>query len=98
MAHITGGGLIENVPRIIPDGLMARFDSRKWQAPPVFELIQNTGDVDPSEMYRVFNMGLGMIIVCSPNDVNRVKSAASDALIVGEVVESIKSDSNIAID
>lgn len=98
MAHITGGGLIENVPRIVPDGLTARFDSSKWQISPIFELIQKIGDVNPIEMYRVFNMGLGMIVICSPSDVDKVKSAVSDTLIVGEVVKTEKSGSKVTID
>ncbi len=98
MAHITGGGLIENVPRIVPDGLVASFRSDSWNVLPIFELIQKKGDVDPSEMYRVFNMGLGMVLVCSPSDVERIKYDIADALVVGEVVESKKLDYKVIID
>ncbi|MFC1998154.1 phosphoribosylformylglycinamidine cyclo-ligase [Chloroflexota bacterium] len=88
MAHITGGGLIENAPRIIPDGLTASFNAASWEVPPIYELIEKTGDVSRDEMHRVFNMGIGMVLVCSPGDVNKVKSAISDAIIVGEIVDS----------
>ncbi len=97
MAHITGGGLIDNVPRIIPDGLAAHFDSSKWQVPAIFDLIRKTGDVNGDEMYRVFNMGLGMVLVCSPADAEKVKSAAADAVVVGEIVASQDPDSKIVL-
>ena len=86
MAHITGGGLIENVPRVIPDGLAATFDSSSWEVNPIFRLIQERGNVTREEMYRVFNMGLGMVLVCSPDRVNEVQSLVPEAKVVGEVV------------
>ena len=89
---------MENVPRIVPDGLVASFRSDSWNVLPIFELIQKKGDVDPSEMYRVFNMGLGMVLVCSPSDVERIKYDIADALVVGEVVESKKLDYKVIID
>jgi len=97
MAHITGGGLIDNVPRIIPDGLAASFEAGSWPVLPIFDLIEKTGDVDRSEMYRVFNMGLGLVIVCSPNDVEKTKADVADALVVGQVVESKKMDLQVII-
>ena len=63
VAHITGGGLEENVPRVLPDGVGARFDVGSWAVPPVFDVIAADQDVDPAEMYRVFNMGIGLAIV-----------------------------------
>jgi len=86
MAHITGGGLVENVPRTLPDGMVAHFDSNTWTAPPVFGLIQQRGSVDRDEMYRVFNMGIGMVVICSPEDASRVTKALPEAKVVGEVV------------
>jgi len=97
MAHITGGGLIDNVPRIIPDGLAASFKAGSWPVLPIFELIEKTGDVDRSEMYRVFNMGIGMVLVCSPGDVDKIKADVADALVVGQVVESKKLDLKVII-
>jgi len=87
MAHITGGGLIENVPRVLPDGMAAHFDSRTWAVPPIFGLIQQRGNVDRNEMYRVFNMGLGMVVMCSPEHVSRITEALPEAKVVGEVVK-----------
>ena len=63
VAHITGGGLFENVPRVLPDGLAARFDRSAWSTPPIIEEIVGLGGVDPFEAHRVFNMGLGLVMV-----------------------------------
>lgn len=89
MAHITGGGLMGNVPRILPQVMAAKFHSQAWTIPPIFQLIQQRGNVDRDEMYRVFNMGIGMVIICSPEDVNRVTKALPEAKIVGEVVKQV---------
>lgn len=91
LAHITGGGFVENIPRILPEGLGARVDRQAWQVPPLFELIQQTGGVDPLEMYRVFNMGIGMVVVVASNHVAAVQSAVASvtseaAPVIGEVV------------
>ena len=85
-AHITGGGLPGNVPRVLPDGLAARFDTSAWQPPAVFTLLQETTTVPREEMYRVFNMGLGMVIVCDRSRAGRVVNAVPEASVVGEVV------------
>jgi phosphoribosylformylglycinamidine cyclo-ligase len=63
IAHITGGGLPDNVARILPDGLAARFDRSTWEIPPLFRLIQQTGEVDTATMFRTFNMGVGVVLV-----------------------------------
>ena len=87
MAHITGGGLIGNVPRILPRGLAAKFDSRAWTVPPIFRLIQQRGNIAQSEMYHVFNMGIGMALICSPGDANQLTQALPEAKVIGEVVK-----------
>ena len=87
MAHITGGGLVDNVPRVLPQGVAARFSSQSWMIPPVFKLIQQRGNVDQSEMYRVFNMGIGMVVICSPGNVVKLTQALPEAKIIGEVVK-----------
>jgi len=86
MIHVTGGGLIENVPRVLPENLAARFDTTAWQIPPIFTLLQEMGGVSRDEMYRVFNMGLGIILVCEEARVGKVSSLVSDARVVGEIV------------
>jgi len=87
MAHITGGGLVDNVPRILPEGLAARFDSQSWSVLPIFNLIQKRGNVERDEMYHVFNMGIGMVIICSTENVNKITKALPEANVIGEVVK-----------
>jgi phosphoribosylformylglycinamidine cyclo-ligase len=87
MAHITGGGLIDNVPRVLPQGLAAKFDSRAWVVPPIFNLIQKRGNIDQNEMYHVFNMGMGMVVICSTDNVDRLTKSLPDARVIGEVVK-----------
>jgi phosphoribosylformylglycinamidine cyclo-ligase len=87
LAHITGGGLIDNVPRVLPEGLAAKFDSQTWSVPPIFQLIQKRGNVDRDEMYHVFNMGIGMAVVCSSDNVDRFTRALPEAKVIGEVIK-----------
>ncbi|MBA7689214.1 Phosphoribosylformylglycinamidine cyclo-ligase [subsurface metagenome] len=87
MAHITGGGLIGNVPRVLPRGVTAKFSSQAWTVPPIFKLIQKQGSVAQNEMYRVFNMGIGMVIICSPEKVDQLTGALPEAKVIGEVVK-----------
>jgi phosphoribosylformylglycinamidine cyclo-ligase len=79
-AHITGGGILGNVPRCLPDGLGARLSRAAWEVPPIFEVIRKRGRVADDEMFGTFNMGLGMILVVDPGDI------PTGALVVGEVV------------
>jgi phosphoribosylformylglycinamidine cyclo-ligase len=74
LAHITGGGLIDNLPRILPKSCDAVIDTKSWEAPPIFQILQRDGDVDPAEMYHVFNMGIGMVAIVSEGDVPRTMS------------------------
>jgi phosphoribosylformylglycinamidine cyclo-ligase len=70
MAHITGGGITENLPRVLPEGTSASIDVRAWDIPPLFRLIQQRGKVSTDEMFRAFNMGIGLIAVAAPNSVD----------------------------
>ena len=85
MAHITGGGLIDNVPRMLPGGLAAHLDSTAWEIPPLFQLLQQKGRIGTEEMNRVFNMGIGMIVAVDPDDVASVRMEIAEAIVVGEV-------------
>jgi phosphoribosylformylglycinamidine cyclo-ligase len=87
MAHITGGGMVGNIPRSLPKGLAAQLDSAEWLVPPIFKLLQKKGEVDTAEMFRVFNMGIGMVIICSPQDVSYLQKALPEAKVIGEVVK-----------
>jgi phosphoribosylformylglycinamidine cyclo-ligase len=66
MAHITGGGLTENVPRTLPERLTFSLDRQSWTVPPLFTWLQRAGEIDDAEMLRAFNMGVGMVLVCAP--------------------------------
>jgi phosphoribosylformylglycinamidine cyclo-ligase len=87
LSHITGGGLVGNVPRVLPEGITARFDSKSWETPPVFELIQKRGNVALDEMYRVFNMGIGMVLICSSDNAGQVSQALPEAKVIGKAVK-----------
>lgn len=86
IAHITGGGLEGNVPRILPDGLGARIDRSSWHIPALFRLIQERGGVSEDEMYRAFNMGVGEVFVVAPEDARSIFSTLPEAWAIGEVV------------
>jgi phosphoribosylformylglycinamidine cyclo-ligase len=87
IAHITGGGIIGNVARILPKGLAIQVESKNWAVLPIFELIRDRGNVESREMYRVFNMGLGMVLVCAPEKASRLIKALPEARVIGEVVK-----------
>src|SRR6266545_7423852 len=87
LAHITGGGFAENLPRILPADHGAVLRRGSWPEPPIFGLIQRLGEVEPVEMFEVFNMGLGMLVVVAQKDVARALAALpGDAYVVGEIV------------
>jgi phosphoribosylformylglycinamidine cyclo-ligase len=79
MAHITGGGITDNLPRIIPDGLHAAIDRSAWRAPAIFQWLQKTGNVPDEDMYRTFNMGIGLIVACAPGDEGKLQRGLADA-------------------
>ena len=86
MAHITGGGLIENIPRVLPGTLRAELDAATWPLPPVFRWLKAEGDVEDMELARTFNCGIGMVVVTAATDADRVSAALTAA---GETVHRI---------
>ena len=94
MAHITGGGLVENIPRILPEGCAVTLERSKWNVPEIFNIIQDIGNIDNQEMFHVFNMGIGMVLIVSKSDVktvlNDLKSATEPGRVIGEVVKGDK--------
>lgn len=91
MAHITGGGITENVPRTLPAGSAVRVDRRTWTVPALFQLIQERGSVASDEMFRAFNMGIGLVIMCAAADADRAiamlkEAGETGAMLIGEVV------------
>jgi phosphoribosylformylglycinamidine cyclo-ligase len=77
LAHVTGGGITENLPRILPEGCAAEIDRQAWPVPPIFTLLQNRGNIAEDEMLRAFNMGIGMIVACAARDAERVINTLS---------------------
>jgi len=90
LAHITGGGLTDNLPRIFPEGVSARVDRSSWRVPPLFELLGRLGSVDEQELFRTFNMGIGMVAVVGPAEVEPLESHLSamsePCFRIGEIV------------
>jgi phosphoribosylformylglycinamidine cyclo-ligase len=86
LAHITGGGLVENVPRCLPDGVCAVLERSAWPLPPLFRWLQDQGNVADGEMHRVFNCGIGMVVVVASADVDRATTVLRSA---GETVHRI---------
>jgi len=88
IAHITGGGLPGNIPRVLPQGTCATIDTTTWKTPPLFEIIRRRGGVDWQEMYRVFNMGIGITIFCDAEKVSVLQEMVPEAILVGEVTKT----------
>ena len=92
LAHITGGGLTENTPRMCPDELIPRIDRAAWTPPPVFQWLQEAGQVELEEMHRTFNMGIGLVLAVAPEDADTViadlKAAGEDPRVLGELASA----------
>ncbi len=92
ISHITGGGLLENIPRVLPNNLAARLDSSSWIMPDIFKWLQTEGNIDSKELYRVLNCGIGMVVVTSKNSsqaaIDCLKDSGENAWLVGEIVNS----------
>ena len=89
LAHITGGGLTDNIPRVLPEGLEAVLERRRWHEDPVFEWIRRTGNIDPAEMYRTFNCGIGMVVIVPRQHADQalefLAARGETARIIGEI-------------
>lgn len=92
MAHITGGGLADNLPRTLPDDCIARLDPMAWETPAIFTYLVNAGRMTVSERYRVFNMGVGFVLVVAPECVDDVMSRLADASLIGSIIPRVTSD------
>ena len=97
MAHITGGGLPENLDRALPQTLDAVIDVSSWRVPNVFGVLMEAGQVEPAEMYRTFNMGVGMVVICAPSDAKSVLSAAGQAGLKGWQIGTLQPGSGAVI-
>jgi phosphoribosylformylglycinamidine cyclo-ligase len=87
LAHITGGGFPGNVPRIMPEGVTARFDTAAWTVPPIFKLIQRRGGIGRDEMYHVFNMGIGLVVIASATNAEKIVQALPESKIIGKIIK-----------
>ena len=97
IAHITGGGLLENIPRVLPDGCGVKIQKRSWPTPPVFDVMQHIGNVDKNEMYRTFNMGIGMVFIVDPSNIDTVKNALNNLTEVYEIGTVVKGKKEVSI-
>ena len=97
LAHITGGGLIDNIPRILPEGTAVQIEKGSWPILPVFELMQRLGNVTEREMYRTFNMGVGMVIVCAPSDKDEIKAHVERNQACYEIGRVIQGQRDVAL-
>ena len=92
ISHITGGGLLENIPRVLPDHLSAKLNSNSWSQPEIFEWLQKEGNIDSHEMYRVLNCGVGMVVIISKESssqaIEHLSACGENAWLIGEVVHS----------
>ncbi len=86
MAHVTGGGLKDNVPRMLPSGLTARFDTDRWEVPPIFSHLVQMGDTHRSEYHRVLNMGIGFVLATRSSNAASVLAAIPESVVIGSVV------------
>jgi phosphoribosylformylglycinamidine cyclo-ligase len=99
IAHITGGGLTENIPRVIPDGLSVSIDTKSWELPPVFKWLKDKGNIEAQEMYKTFNCGVGMV-VCVPqeekdNAINLLKELGETVWVIGKVIPNDDSENRV---
>jgi len=97
IAHITGGGLVENIPRILPGGCGVEIQKGSWPNIPVFDVMQSIGDVDENEMYRAFNMGIGMTFIVSPDDIGAVTDALKDLTEVYEIGSVVNAENKVLL-
>jgi len=97
IAHITGGGLVENIPRILPDGCGVEIQKSSWPNIPVFNMMQSIGNVDENEMYRAFNMGIGMAFIVSPDDISAIVDALKDLTDVYEIGSVVNAKNKVIL-
>ena len=98
IAHITGGGLLENIPRILPDNCGVKIQKKVWPTPPVFNVMQHIGKVDENEMYRTFNMGIGMVFIVDSSNMHIVKNALNNLIDVYEIGTVVKGKKEVGIE
>ncbi len=92
ISHITGGGLLENIPRVLPDDLAAKLDNTSWELPEIFQFLQDAGNIELTEMYRVFNCGVGMVLILSAKEsadaIKHLEAQGEKAWLIGEIIKN----------
>ena len=101
LAHITGGGLLENIPRVLPKNTKAVIDTTSWNKLPVFDWLQKNGNVEPKEMYRTFNCGIGMVI-CVPDEmaqlsIDTLNATGEKAFIIGKIAQAKNNEEKVIL-
>ena len=90
LAHITGGGLTDNLPRVLPKGISLKIDPTSWKLPPLFQWLQQTGNIDHTEMLRTFNCGIGMVVITKKEYANKIinilEASGETCFIIGEAI------------
>ena len=93
MAHITGGGLLENIPRVLPESCGAQLDLSSWRLPKLFDWLQRQGNIEQHELYRTFNCGVGMVVAVAPEKVDFALEQLADtginAWVIGEIIQGM---------
>ena len=101
LSHITGGGLLENIPRVLPDYLDAVIDADSWQRPIIFDWLQEQGNIIDEEMYRTFNNGIGMVVCVAEADVDEtlalLATSGETAIPIGRIVQSDNAEPQVLI-
>lgn len=101
ISHITGGGLLENIPRVLPDNLAAKLDNSSWQMPEIFQFLQDNGNIELTEMYRVFNCGVGMVLVVSNDEstdvIKHLETQGEKSWLIGKIVKKSHNGKQVII-
>ena len=97
LSHITGGGFYKNIPRSIDKNLSAEIQLNSWRTPEIYEFIMKEGNVDLEEMYRVFNMGIGMAVIIDPDKYNEIKKQLPNSILIGKFKENLNEKNKIKL-
>jgi phosphoribosylaminoimidazole (AIR) synthetase len=98
LVHITGGGLLENLPRVFPEGISATVDISSWPKPPLFEFVESLVSLGTDELYRTLNMGIGMVLVVAPENVSRIQDLiAEKTWVIGALKTQIANTSQVEL-
>jgi len=97
ISHITGGGLKKNLPRVFNDNLVAKINKNSWEIPPLFNYIKSEGDISENEMFDVFNMGVGLVLIVDPSNKQKILNECQDSWILGEIQRKNKNEDSVQL-